>query len=213
MPVYNELEEHGHEVRPLLAKGETLRALTLAEPAYGSTGRHDPSLAETAAGQRIQRSAAATGDAIRRSRIPRWLLAIVGVVAAVFSWGPSWSGPGKLVRRLFGGQVVEGEPGSLAREVQAHLAPYGEAGYLAVTDRQLYLLAAAPILAKRAVADDPPLWTARREVVSLARRTPRLFSRARIELTFTDGSRIVLSQSPLHSGGWHAAAVVSALST
>jgi len=213
MPVFNEFDEHGHEVRPLLPPGETLRALTLAEPAFGSTGRYDPDIRQTATGQRFQRCADAADEVVRRSRIPRWLVRVVGVIAGVLTFSPSWDRPGNVFRRWLGGRVIEGMPGSLARELQAQLTPYGDARYLAVTDRSLYLLRAAPIMAKRAVAADPPLWTSSRDVVAGVRRTPRLCSRARIELTFIDGSRIVLSQSPLHSGGWHAGQIVATLST
>lgn len=216
MPVFNEFEEHGHEVRPLLPKGEALLALTIAEPAFGSTGKHDPKFPSSKRGRRFTRRARTAADAVDRAsgkaRLPRGIAWLVMGIAALFSWSPSWAGPGKLFRRWLGGRVVDGEAGRIARAMQAELTPYGDCGYLAVTDLSVHLLKPAPILTKRAIATDPPQWTINREAITSARRVPRLFARARIELTFTDGSRIVLSQGPFHPGGWHAAQVVAALS-
>lgn len=159
-------------------------------------------------GQSLSGAARGVADAIERVKVPRWVVKGAAVAGGIDGIGPSWTGPGKLLRRRLGGQVVDGPPGSAARRA----SPYGHGSHLAVTDRRLVVLKAARLLSSRLVSEDPPEWALPREQVAHARPAPRALGRARFELGFTDGSRIVLSGCPPHLSGWHARQIARALS-
>lgn len=211
MPPTDEFAGLGDEARDVLPPDEQLLALTTVEVAFGWTGSHDPDFRHSKTGRRMLRAAHRAADAVERAKIPRWLTRLGMVVGGVFSWAPSLPGPGRLFRTLIGGQVLAGEPASLARALQAELTPYGSGDYLAITDRALYLLESAPVLSKRLVSDKPPVWSAPADTVAIAEPAPRGPARARFALVFTDGSRIVLSGFPSHTTGAIARRVAAAL--
>lgn len=116
----------------------------------------------------------------------------------LFAWldavGGSLSGG---VERLVGGVVASGPRGSLGRQAQHALSALGPgANELAVTDHRL-------VLVRRALFGNPPdrtpVWAIPRNAIAAARPRPRGVARRRLELTFADGSRIVLALPAMRS--------------
>lgn len=108
------------------------------------------------------------------------------LLAAVEGVGDGMSGR---VDRLLGGVTCAGPRGSMARRMQHALSPLGgRANHMAVSDRRLVLL-------RRSLMGRPTrtIWTASLHDVATARPRPRGLLRRRVELRFTDGSRLVIA--------------------
>ena len=178
--------------RAMLAPGEELRELGAAQVAFGDQGPLDPAEVVPRTG-RLRRTWDAATRTTARKILFFTLLAPVMLIVALDGLGP-----GTLFDRLLGGRTCQGPPGSTARRMRQALAVLGgRADHLIVTDRRL-------LLAGRALFADPPRFTpvlsVPRHDLLAARRRPRGPWRRRLELRFTDGSRIVLAlplfQSP-----------------
>jgi hypothetical protein len=121
-----------------------------------------------------------------------FLLAPLVVYAAVESLGDVLtSGPSTLLERLVGGRTCQGPRDSLARRMQHALSALGpNADRFALSDRRL-------LLVRGTVFTDPPDLTVVSSVplakIAQARHRPRGPLRRRVEIRFTDDSRIVLA--------------------
>ena len=120
------------------------------------------------------------------------LLAPLVVYAAVESLGDVLaSGPSTLLERLLGGRTCQGPRDSLARRMQHALSALGpNADRFALSDRRL-------LLVRGTLFTDPPELTVVTSVsfaeIAQARHRPRGLLRRRVEIRFTDDSRIVLA--------------------
>lgn len=169
--------------RALLDPGEQLRELAEVDVAYGDTGPiADAQPVEVKPSGRIGRLwAFAT-----RTRLRAVLLSSLLLPLAVLEIGPS-----ALLDRLIGGRVCQGPRGSAARGVQHALSVLGpDANHVVVTDRRL-------LWVRKELFTEPPrfhpVWSVPVMALATARRRPRGPLRRRVELCFTDGSRIVLA--------------------
>lgn len=185
----------GEDVREaalaLLEPGEELRERGPTNVAFGDSGSIlDPTPATTGGWERAWHTATRT---TLRKVLFFTLLAPVALIMALDGIGPS-----TLFERLLGGRTCQGPPGSTARRMLQALEGLGHrADEFILSDRRL-------LLVKREIWADPPRFTpvlsVPRHDIASARRRPRGPWRRRVELRFTDGSRIVLAlplfQSP-----------------
>jgi len=173
--------------RALLEPGEVLRELGEVSVAHGDTGpvsEWQP-IELTVPGWFDRIWAWGTRTAVRKALFFT-LLAPVAVVAALDSIGPS-----TLMDRLVGGRTCEGPRGSTARRVQHALSALGPGGNrIAVTDRRILLI-------RQELFASPPVLNVILPVpfadLAGASHKPRGLLRRRVELRFTDSSRIVLA--------------------
>jgi hypothetical protein len=185
--------------RALLDPGEALRELGDIGVAFGDTGPvsewQPVELNPSAWWDRIW--AFGTKTTIRKIAFYT-LLAPLAVYAAVESLGDSLAaGPSTLLDRLIGGRTCQGPRDSLARQVQHALSALGPgADRFVLSDRRL-------LLVKGTLFTDPPELTMISSVplteIATARHRPRGLLRRRVEIRFTDDSRIVLALPALRS--------------
>lgn len=172
--------------RALLAPGEELRELGATDVAFGDRGPLDPG--ETLA---VTREPSRFWRAVTRTTLRKVLFFTLLAPVVLFLALDGIGGSSTLLDRLLGGQTCEGPPGSTAyRMRQALAALRHRADHFILTDQRL-------LLAERALLADPPRFTpvlsVPRHEVAAARHRPRGPWRRRVELCFTDGSRIVLA--------------------
>lgn len=120
------------------------------------------------------------------------LLAPLAMCAAISSIGPP-----DVLDRLIGGRTCDGPRDSLARRVQHALSPLGPgADRIVVSDRRLLLVRGARF-------PDPPHFTLVSSVplraIAGARHRPRGPAWRRVDVRFSDDSRIVLALPALRS--------------
>ncbi len=173
--------------RALLEPGEVLRELGEVREAFGDDGpvsEWQPS--ELSSPGWFDRIWAFGTKTTVRKVVFFTLLAPLMVYLAIDSVGP-----GTLLDRMIGGRTCVGPRGSLARRVQYALNVLGpSANHVVVSDRRVLLVRAKLYV-------DPPqlalvLSLALGEIAA-ARHRPRGVARRRVELRFTDGSRIVVA--------------------
>ena len=178
-------------VAEMLASKELLRLYGAVNVAHGDTGPiTDTDLWDDPAAPHNR--GARTLDRLTRTRVRKvvfyTVLSPVLLVGAVGSLG---DGVGDRIDRLVGGVTCGGPPGSLARRTEHALSPLGgRANHLAVTDRRLLLL-------RQRLRSLQPRFDTVGEVplhaVASARPRPRGVLRRRVELSFTDGSHVILA--------------------
>jgi hypothetical protein len=173
--------------RTLLSPGETLRELGEVGVAFGDTGPvSEWQPVELKSPGWWDRAWAFCTRTTLRKVVFFTLFAPVALVLAIDSVGPS-----ALLDRLIGGRTCEGPRGSIARRVQHAMSALGPgANHLVVSDRRV-------LLVRRELFADPPQLTLVLSVlmhdIAGARHRPRGPLRRRVELRFTDGTRIVLA--------------------
>jgi hypothetical protein len=173
--------------RALLEPGEVLRELGEVGVAYGDTGPgSDAQPVEPASPGWFDRFWAFATRTTLRKIVFYTLLAPLMVYLAVDSVGSS-----ALLDRMIGGRTCMGPRGSLARRTQHALSVLGPgANHVVVSDRRI-LLVRAKLFA------EPPELTMVSALglgeIAAARHRPRGPLRRRVELCFTDGSRIVVA--------------------
>jgi len=179
-----------------LAQGEVLRLHGAVGVAHGDTGPiTDTDLWSDPAAPHNRGSRSL--DRLTRTRTRKVLfstiLSPVLLVAAIDSLG---GGLGDRIDRLVGGVTCGGPPGSLARRAEHALSMLGgRANHLAVTDRRLLLL--QQDLGLRAgfdIVGEVPL-----HAIADARPRPRGLLRRRVQLSFVDGSHVVLALPALQA--------------
>jgi hypothetical protein len=166
----------------LLEPGEQLRALAPIGLAHGGTGPAADIEPVTIEGPEWLGKG---WDAATRTPARKGCLAVVLspllLLAAIDGLGSTISDG---IERLAGGVVVRGPRGSRARLVQYALNILGPAGdHLVVTDRRLVL----------ATRDGAAVLAVGRDEVVAVRRRRRLLLNRRLDVTFSDGSRVVLA--------------------
>jgi hypothetical protein len=185
--------------RALLDPGETFREFGDIDVAYGDTGpvsQWQP--IELKPMRWLDRIWAFGTRSTARKIVFYTLLAPVWVWLAVESLGDALAaGPSDLLDRLIGGRTCQGPRDSLARQVQHALSALGPgAEHFILSDRRL-------LLAKGTLFTDPPELTVISSVplteIAMARHRPRGLMRRRVEIRFTDDSRIVLALPVLRS--------------
>lgn len=209
MPLINALRTNGDVTRAVLDAGEVLFALSPAKVGYGVTSGPrgaEPQVDRTQ--DRIRGSVKRATDTVERvegdGRARRGVVRVLLSPLALLGGGPVFD-PGAFPASLLGGRTCEGPGGSTARNVQQAIESSRES-FVAVTDRRVVLLNETAPAGSMEVT-----WEVPRALVADARRRPRLLARARFELRFADGSRIVLSAWPPNVGSWHPKQVVEAL--
>jgi len=177
-----------HAARKFLEPGEGMRGVTEVREAFGDPGPVADSEPVTVKSPRwFDRVWTFGTSSLPRKIVFFALLAPLLLFVALDGLGPGTA----LLDRWVGGRVCQGPRGSLARRVQHALNVLGPgANYAVVSDRRLLLVRHEPFARPASVT--PVLELALTDIAS-ARHAPRGLLRRRVELRFTDGSRIVLA--------------------
>lgn len=208
MPLLDAVKTNGAAARAALAADEVLFALSPAKVGYGVT--RGPCGAEPGSDRthdRVRGSVRRATKAVERAEgnsRPRSVFVRVALAPfAMLGAGPMLD-PGNFPASWVGGCTCVGAVGSAARRLREAVEG-GRESFAAVTDRRLALLDETTLAGPMEVVWEAPL-----TLVTGARRRPRLLARARFELGFADGSRIVLSAWPPNIGSSPANRVVRA---
>jgi hypothetical protein len=175
--------------RAVLDPTEDLRLLGEGHPAYGDSGpATDTEPVELQPSPGLERLWGFCTRTAPRRIVSFAVFAPFMAVLALDSIGPS-----TLLDRLIGGRTCEGRRGSVARQVEQAFSTFsGRADLYAVSDRRLLLMRS-----NRYRSGSPPelaiVASIPRAAIAGARRRPRGLFRRRVELSFVDGSRIVLA--------------------
>jgi hypothetical protein len=179
--------------RELLEPGEALRELGEVWVAFGDTGPvSEWQPMELEPSPWLQRAWAFVTRTTLRKIVFFPLLAPLLLYAVIESIGSP-----DIIDRWVGGRTCEGPRDSLARRFQHALSSLGgNADHVVVSDRRLLLtrrrlFAAAP--------EFTPIWSLPLAGIARVRHRPRGLVRRRVELSFADGSRIVLALPVLRS--------------
>lgn len=180
-------EDERDAARALLDPGEALRELGDAEVAFGDTGPvSDSQPIEVKRPGWFDRAWAFVTRTTFRKVVFFIVLAPLILYSALDSIGPNG-----LVERMIGGRTCVGPRGSRARLMAHAMSALGpRANRMVVSDRRVLLVRSEPF------ADPPqlrPIESVALTDIAAARHRPRGLARRRVELSFTDGSRIVLA--------------------